>query len=114
MPIPFIAIAAAVSAAASVGGAVGGGSGAAKQRLFQQNLELLNLDQKKALERELMNAKSEEARQAILASTLGSISSARVSALGKVQQEREKTKKTLIIAGAVIGALLLIVLIARK
>lgn len=114
MPIPFIAIAAAISAASSAGGAVAGASGAAKQRMYQKNLDLLTLDQKKALEKQLMGAKSEEARQAILASTLGAISSARVQALGDIQKEKEKTKKVLLITGASIVGLLLLVLIIKK
>jgi hypothetical protein len=111
MPIPFIAIAAAIGAAGSVGGAVAGASGQAKQRLFQQNLELLSLDEKKKLEAALQGAKSEEARQKILADTLGTIGSARVDALGKLQQEKEKTKKTLLVVGIAGGVLLILTLI---
>jgi len=111
MPIPFLVVAAAIGAAGSVGGAVAGASGQAKQRLYQQNFDLLSLEDKKKLESALQGAKSEEARQKILADTLGTIGGARVDALGKLQQEKEKTKKTLLVVGIAGGVLLILTLI---
>ena len=51
MPLPLVAIAAAVSAAASVGGAVKGGIDADKKRNIEQQLTFLNNDQKLKLEK---------------------------------------------------------------
>lgn len=105
MPLP-VAIA-AVSAAVSIGSSIAGVSDANKRRLYEQNLALLNVDEKRKLDSMLQSAKSEEARQQILASTLGTIGSARVNALAQVQAEKEKTKKTLLIVG--IGAVVVLV-----
>jgi hypothetical protein len=105
MPLP-VAIAAA-TAAVSIGTSIAGVADAGKRRLYEQNLSLLNVEEKRKLDSMLMSAKSEEARQQILASTLGNIGSARVSALATVQAEKEKTKKTLLIVG--IGAVVVLV-----
>ena len=105
MPIP-IAIAAA-SAAVSIGTSIAGVADAGKRRTYEQNLARLNVEEKRRLESMLQSAKSEEARQQILASTLGTIGSARVSALAQVQAEKEKTKKTLLVVG--IGAVVILV-----
>ena len=114
MPAPLVVIA-AISAAASVGGTVAGVSGDAKKRMYEKNYATLNADEKKELEKKLIGAKSEEARQVILANTLGNISAARVQGLAEVQKEREKTKKYLIITGGIIvGAILIVLIIKRK
>lgn len=113
MPIPVII--AAIAAAASVGGAVKGGVDADKKRKFEQNLALLNKDQQKQLEYALINAKSEEARLKIISDVLGSSGNARIDALSRLQQEREKTKKTLLVVGIVGGVLVILTFIlARK
>lgn len=109
MPIPLII--AAIGAAASVGGAVKGGIDADKKRRFEQNLALLNVDQQKQLEDALRNAKSEEARQKIIGDVLGSVGGARIDALSRLQQEKEKTKKTLLVVGIAGGVLLILTLI---
>lgn len=118
MAVPVMAVAAAVSATTGIVNAISGTSDAAKRRTYEQNLAFLSADEKKKLDKMLSGARSEEARQQILASTLGSISSARVGALATVQAEKEKTKKTLltvgIIAGAVIAIGLVFVLIKKK
>ncbi len=107
MPLPLVAIAAAVSAAASVGGAVKGGIDADKKRFIEQQLSFLNNEQKLKLDKQLREATSEQERQKILASTLEGISAARVKGLSSVQVEKEKTKKQLLIVGIVGGVLLL-------
>lgn len=118
MPAPLLvagAISAGVSAVTGIATAISGTSDAAKRRLYEQNLGLLSLDQQKALNKQLIAANSEDARQAILANTLGQIGSARVNALSAVQVEKEKTKKVLTIA-AIAGVVLVlgIVVILKK
>lgn len=115
MPLPLIAIAAAVSAAASVGGAVKGGIDADKKRNIEQQLAFLNNEQKLKLEKQLREAKSEEERLKILGTTLEGITAARVKGLSTVQVEKEKTKKQLITLAIIGGvAILLTVLIISR
>lgn len=111
MPLPLMAIAAAVSAAATVGGTVKGAAAADKARFIEQQLAFLDREQKLKLEKQLQEAGSEQERQKILASTLEGIAAARVKGLSTVQVEKEKTKKTLLVVGAVGLALVLITLI---
>jgi hypothetical protein len=116
MPLPLMAIAAAVSAAASVGGAIKGGIDADKKRFLEQQLAFLDNEQKQKLEKQLREATSEQERQKILASTIEGIAAARVRGLSVVQVEKEKTKKQLLIVGA-IGlsvVLLALILVGRK
>lgn len=105
MAVPLII--AGVGAATGVANAITGTIDANKRRIYEQNLGLLNLDQKAKLEGLLREAKSEEARQAILAQTLSTTNSARIDALAKVQTEKEKTKKTILVASIVGGVILL-------
>jgi len=107
MAVPVMAIAAAASAATGIANAISGTSDAAKRRTYEQNLAFLSADDKKKLDTMLINAKSEEARQQILAATLGNIGSARVGALATVQAEKEKTKKTLLVVGLIAGAVII-------
>lgn len=111
MPVPLMAIAAAVSAAASLGGAAKGAAAADRARYMEQQLAFLDRDQKLKLEKQLQAATSEQERQKILASTLEGIAAARVKGLSTVQVEKEKTTKTLLVVGAVGFALVLITLI---
>jgi hypothetical protein len=107
MAVPVMAIAAGVSAATGVASAISGVADASKRRLYEQNFQMLSADEKKKLDGMLLAARSEEARQQILASTLGTIGSARVSALATVQAEKEKTKKTLLVVGIVAAVIIL-------
>jgi hypothetical protein len=78
-----------------------------QRRRFVQNLSALDYDQKVILNKQLIEANSEAARQQILADTLGKLDVARIDALGKVQAEKEKTKKAMyIVAG--IGGLIVV------
>jgi hypothetical protein len=95
-----------VGAGASVATAIGSISDMDKRRLYTQNLGLLDLDQKKKLNDALLSANSEAARQQILADVLGRINTARVDSLGKLAQEKEKTKKTLITVAIIAGSVL--------
>lgn len=107
MAVPLLAIAAVAQAGTGIANAISGTSDAAKRRTYEQNLAFLTADEKKKLDKMLIDANSEQSRQQILAATLGSFGSARVDALAKVQVEKEKTKKTLIIIGVVAGVLLI-------
>jgi hypothetical protein len=82
-----------------------------KRRKFEQNLASLDYDQKITLSKALNDANSESARQQILGDTLGKLDVARIDALGKVQSEKEKTKKTLYILGGIAGIIVVIGLV---
>jgi len=76
-----------------------------KRRLYEQNLASLSFDQKLAIDKMLKEASSEDARQQILQQTLGNLSGARINAISLVQVEKEKTKKTMLIIGGIMGLL---------
>jgi hypothetical protein len=99
---------AAAESVANIANAIAGISDMNKRRKFEQNLASLDYDQKIALSKALNDANSESARQQILGDTLGKLDVARIDALGRLQAEKEKTKKTLyILAG--IGGLIVVV-----
>lgn len=118
MALPIAAASQAVSAVTGVVNSIASISDMSKRRLYEQNLGLLSLDQKAKLEGLLRSANSEDARQAILSQTLSSTNTARIDALAKVQAEKEKTKKTIlvvsIIGGIVLLGGLLLILAKRK
>lgn len=99
--------AAVVSAGTGVANAISGNADARKRRLYEQNLALLTFDQKEKLEKLVREANSEDARQAILAQTIGSANTARIEGLSKLQAEKEKTKKT-VITIALVGGFIVI------
>lgn len=107
MAVPVMAVAAVASAASGIVSSISNVADAGKRRVYEQNLQLLSADEKKKLDAMLLSAKSDEARQQILASTLGTIGSARVSALATVKAEKEKTKKTLIVVGVIAAVIIL-------
>jgi beta-lactamase regulating signal transducer with metallopeptidase domain len=114
MPLTVAAVAQSV---ASIGQSINSIGDVNKRRKYEQNLAALDYDQKIALNKLLMGAKSEEARQQILSETLGKLNTSRIDALGKIQVEKEKTKKTLLVVGAVgavIGILAFIVILAKR
>jgi hypothetical protein len=96
--------------------AISGTSDAAKKRLYEQNLAFLSADEKRKLDKLLIQAGSDQAKQQILAQTLGQVGTARVQAFAQLEAEREKTNKTLLIIAGISGILLLggIVLILAK
>lgn len=118
MAVPIAAASQVVTAVTGVVNSIAGISDMNKRRLYEQNLGLLSLDQKAKLDQLLRSAQSEDARQAILAQTLSTSNSARIDALAKVQAEKEKTKKTIlvvsIIGGIVLLGGLLLILAKRK
>jgi beta-lactamase regulating signal transducer with metallopeptidase domain len=114
MPLTVAAVAQSV---ASIGQSINSIGDVNKRRKYEQNLAALDYDQKIALNKLLMGAKSEEARQQILSETLGKLNTSRIDALGKLEVEKEKTKKTLLVVGAVgavIGILAFIVILAKR
>jgi hypothetical protein len=114
MPLTVAAVAQSV---ASIGQSINSIGDVNKRRKYEQNLAALDYDQKIALNKLLMGAKSEEARQQILSETLGKLNTSRIDALGKIQVEKEKTRKTLLVVGAVgavIGILAFIIILAKR
>lgn len=85
-----------------------------QRRKFVQNLAALDYDQKVILNKQLIEANSEAARQQILGDTLGKLDVARIEALGKVQAEKEKTKKSLYIVAGIGGLIIVGGLVAFK
>jgi hypothetical protein len=85
-----------------------------QRRRFVQNLAGLDYDQKVILNKQLIEANSEAARQQILGDTLGKLDVARIEALGKVQAEKEKTKKSLYIVAGIGGLIIVGGLVAIK
>ena len=117
MALPIAAVSAGVSAVTGVVSSITNITDASKRRLYEQNLGLLNVEQKAKLEALLRKANSEDARQQILAQTLGTANTARIDALAKVQAEKEKTKKVVIVVSIVSVVLLLgtvLILRAKK
>jgi N-acetylneuraminic acid mutarotase len=112
------AAAAVITAGTGVATAISGTADARKRTQFVQQLELLDYDQKKKLNDDLIKANSEEARQQILGNTLGGISGKRVDTLGALAIEKEKTNKVVTIIGLGAGILLfggvILVLIDKK
>jgi hypothetical protein len=102
---------AAAESVANIANAIAGISDMNKRRKFEQNLASLDYDQKITLSKALNDANSESARQQILGDTLGKLDVARIDALGKVQSEKEKTKKTLYILGGIAGIIVVIGLV---
>jgi hypothetical protein len=102
------------NALANVTNAVTNTMDASKRRKYEQNLANLSFDQKVKLDKELANAKSDSDKQAILGSVLGGLSSSRIDALSKVQVEREKTKKIIIILGISFAVVVSSILIYMK
>ena len=85
-----------------------------QRRKFVQNLAALDYDQKVILNKQLIEANSEAARQQNLGDTLGKLDVARIEALGKVQAEKEKTKKSLYIVAGIGGLIIIGGLVAIK
>ena len=92
MPAAAI-ITAAASAGAAIGGTIAGVADANKRRKYEQNLMFLDAQQKKALNNTLLKQQSEEARQRVLAETLGTLNQSRISGMVSVEQEKEKTRR---------------------
>jgi hypothetical protein len=96
----------AINAGTQIASTIAGFADARKRTQFEQQLALLDYDQKKKLNDELIKANSEDARQMILASSLGNISGKRVDSLAALAIEKEKTNKVVTIIGIGAGILL--------
>lgn len=81
-------------------------SDANKRRKFEQNFQLLSLEQQRGLDTMLINAKGENERLSILGQYLTQLNSQRISNLSNVYANREKQKRTTTIL-IVVGALAL-------
>jgi hypothetical protein len=88
-----MAVGAIVAAAATIGGTIAGVVDGNKRRKYEQNLMFLNAEQQKALNSALVEQKTEEGRQRVLAETLGTLNQSRIAAMVQVEQEREKTRR---------------------
>lgn len=92
-------------------GVVGGVDSARNRKLrrqYEQNLAALDLEEKKRLEKELVEAKNLEERKQILAETLGKATQTRIEAIEKKKAESQKALNKLLLIGG-IGAVILIV-----
>jgi len=79
-------------------------SDANKRRKFEQNFQLLSLEQQRGLDTMLIKAKGESERLSILGQYLTQLNAQRISNLSKVYADREK-KKTATTILIVVGAL---------
>jgi hypothetical protein len=100
MPIGATAIASVVT---QIAGTIAGTRDARLRTQYEQNLSILDFDQKKQLNDALLKANSEESRQKILANALGGVSQARVQTFGNIALEREKTNQVVTILGVIAG-----------
>jgi hypothetical protein len=100
MPITATAI---ISTGTQIAGTIAGTRDARLRTRYEQNLSLLDFDQKKQLNDALLKANSEESRQRILANALGGVSQARVQSFGNIALEREKTNQVVTILGVLAG-----------
>jgi len=100
--MPLIATA-IISTGTQIAGTIAGTRDARLRTQYEQNLSLLDFDQKKQLNDALLKANSEESRQKILANALGGVSQARVQTFGNIALEREKTNQVVTILGVIAG-----------
>lgn len=107
MPVPVIAASAAVQAVGSIAGSIAAIGDATKRRQYEQALASLNYDQQVQLNKLLLEANSEQARQDILAKTLTGSADSRINALTTLSKEKESTNRQLKTV-ALIGGILLI------
>ena len=78
-------------------------SDANKRRKFEQNFQLLSLEQQKGLDKMLLDASSQNERISILGQYLTQLNAQRISNLAGFYSDKEKQKRTntiLIIVGA--------------
>lgn len=100
--MPLIATA-IIGTGTQIAGTIAGTRDARLRTQYEQNLSLLDFDQKKQLNDALLKANSEESRQKILANALGGVSQARVQTFGNIALEREKTNQVVTILGVLAG-----------
>ena len=106
-----------VGAGAATGGAIASTKNAKLRREYEQNLAVLNQQEKDALEKKLQKQKTTEERQKVLADTLSNITITRLNAIEQQKLENKKTfNKLLVIGGISVGILIvgLIIVKAKK
>jgi hypothetical protein len=109
----------AISVGTQIASTIAGFRDARQRTYFEQTLATLDYDQKKQLNDALIKANSQDARQQILASSLGNIGGKRVDTLGALAIEKEKTNKVIKIialsSGVIIfGAIIFLLLDNKK
>lgn len=105
--MPVLAATSIISTGTQIASTIAGTRDARARTIYEQNLAMLDYDQKQKLNNQLIKANSEDARQAIIASTLGNIGKSRVDSFGAIALEREKTNKIVTILGVGTGIALL-------
>lgn len=109
-----------ISSAGEVAGmaitVIGGINDANLRRRFSQNLDLLTIDQKKALNEALLDISSESERQKLIASVLTDLSLKRIDIITNNSGKAERT--SIIVGAAIFGVIALgiiaIVVIKKK
>lgn len=117
MAVGIEPISASIQALTGIATAIASINDADKRRKFEQQIALMNFDQREKLDKALRESKSADGRQLIVGQLLSGTSVARIDALSKVQVEKEKTKKVLLITGIAGGIILLggfLFLIAKR
>lgn len=118
MPAPIVAASAALDSVASLAATIASIGDAAKRRRYEQALASLNYDQQVQLNKLLLEANDEQARQNILTKTLTSSADIRVDAITALTQEKENTsrqlKKIALIGGIFLLGIFGLILMKRK
>lgn len=114
-----VVVAAAVAQSlASIGSTISSIGDAKKRREYEQGLATLSFDQQVALNKLLLEANSESAREEILRKTLTGAYDSRINALTTLSKEREATNRQLktiaLIGGFLIIGIFGLILIKRK
>ena len=103
-----------VGAGAATTSAISGTKNAKLKREYENNLALLNQQEKNALEKKLQEKKTIEERNKILADTLSNITMARINAIEQQKLENKKTFNKLLVIGGISVAILIVGLIIVK
>lgn len=110
-------VGAIVAAAATVASTISGVVDADKRRKYEQNLAFLSIQEKEALNKTLLQQKSEEARQKVLSEVLGTMNRSRIDAMVQIQKEKEKTQRytlLLVLSGLIVLTGVLIYVSKKK
>lgn len=101
-------ITAITGGAAATYGGIASARNAKLRREYEQNLAALNVEEKKRLEQQLLEAKDLEAKRLILQETLGKATQTRIEAIAAKKMEAQKTLNKLTLIGGV-GAVVLVI-----
>ena len=72
-----------------------------KRRIYEQQLTLLSINEREALNKALKQQQNEESKQKLLAEVLGTMNRDRIDAMVRTQNEKEKTVRYLYIFGGI-------------